>query len=69
MAAILPVDAATPGLRAQPGKQPPKRQNVLPWADGAFALLAHGAAWLTLLLLVGLAWVAFAVPRRSGSGT
>ncbi|WP_397533317.1 phosphate ABC transporter permease subunit PstC [Roseateles sp.] len=26
----------------------------MPWADTAFSLLAHGAAWLTLLLLVGI---------------
>jgi phosphate transport system permease protein len=26
----------------------------VPWADTAFSLLAHGAAWLTLLLLVGI---------------
>lgn len=25
-----------------------------PWADALFSLLAHGAAWLTLLLLVGI---------------
>ncbi|MDO9093955.1 MAG: phosphate ABC transporter permease subunit PstC [Rubrivivax sp.] len=32
----------------------PKRRRVLPWADAAFALLAHGAAWVTLLLLAGI---------------
>jgi ABC-type phosphate transport system permease subunit len=27
---------------------------VAPWADSLFSVLAHGAAWLTLLLLVGI---------------
>jgi phosphate transport system permease protein len=33
---------------------PPGRRRVMPWADLAFSALAHGAAWLTLLLLVGI---------------
>ncbi|MCV2361109.1 phosphate ABC transporter permease PstC [Paucibacter sp. TC2R-5] len=33
---------------------PPARRRVAPWADTAFSLLAHGAAWLTLALLVGI---------------
>jgi len=33
---------------------PPERRRVAPWADTVFSALAHGAAWLTLLLLVGI---------------
>jgi phosphate transport system permease protein len=33
---------------------PPQRRRALPWADAAFAALAQGAAWVTLLLLVGI---------------
>jgi phosphate transport system permease protein len=40
--------------RVAPRGEPPGRRRVLPWADAAFSLLAHGAAWLTLLLLVGI---------------
>ncbi|MFG6449581.1 phosphate ABC transporter permease PstC [Roseateles sp. BYS180W] len=54
MAAILPAEP----LKAQPTTQrrgdPPARKPVSPWADRLFALLAHGAAWLTLALLVGI---------------
>ncbi|MBC7735141.1 MAG: phosphate ABC transporter permease subunit PstC [Bacteriovorax sp.] len=35
------------------GRPPPKRR-VAPWADTAFSVLAHGAAWLTLALLAGI---------------
>ena len=57
MAATLPVspfqeqqkDVTTTG-----NSKPPPRKRVLPWADAAFSLLAHGAAWLTLLLLAGI---------------
>ena len=37
--------------RATPRGQPPERRVNLPWADTAFSVLAHGAAWLTLALL------------------
>jgi len=37
-----------------PQKTPPTRRRVAPWADPLFSALAHGAAWLTLLLLVGI---------------
>jgi phosphate transport system permease protein len=37
-----------------PQKTPPTRRKVAPWADPLFSVLAHGAAWLTLLLLVGI---------------
>jgi phosphate transport system permease protein len=33
---------------------PPTRRQTLPWADAVFSALAHGAAWLTLALLVGI---------------
>jgi phosphate transport system permease protein len=42
-----PYDDNKPMERASP-------RGELPWADTAFAVLAHGAAWLTLLLLVGI---------------
>jgi phosphate transport system permease protein len=38
--------------RTTPHGRPPQRRHVAPWADKLFSLLAHGAAWLTLLLLV-----------------
>jgi phosphate transport system permease protein len=40
--------------RASPQGTPPARRRVLPWADTAFSMLAHGAAWVTLLLLAGI---------------
>ncbi len=57
MAATLPVspyDAKTKMERASPMGEPPARRRVLPWADAAFSLLAHGAAWVTLLMLAGI---------------
>ena len=56
MAATLPAhrydgDAAA---RTAPRGEPPARRARLPWADAAFAALAHGAAWLTLSLLAGI---------------
>ncbi len=57
MAATLPAtpyDDKVPMERASPRGEPPARQRTLPWADTAFAALAHGAAWLTLLMLVGI---------------
>ena len=53
MAATLPA-SAYPAARATPQHQPPERRRVAPWADALFSTLAHGAAWLTLLLLVGI---------------
>ncbi|WP_310330634.1 phosphate ABC transporter permease subunit PstC [Roseateles asaccharophilus] len=32
----------------------PQRRRVAPWADTVFAALSQGAAWLTLLLMVGI---------------
>ncbi|HKX40616.1 MAG TPA: phosphate ABC transporter permease PstC [Burkholderiaceae bacterium] len=40
--------------RTQPRQQPPARRRSAPWADVVFAVLAHGAAWLTLALLAGI---------------
>jgi phosphate transport system permease protein len=40
--------------RASPSGDPPGRRRVWPWADTAFSFLAHSAAWVTLLLLVGI---------------
>jgi phosphate transport system permease protein len=40
--------------RAVPQGQPPQRRAVTPWADKLFSVLAHGAAWITLALLVGI---------------
>jgi phosphate transport system permease protein len=37
-----------------PGGSPPARARRVPWADALFSFLAHGAAWLTLALLVGI---------------
>ncbi len=57
MAAILPANsiaAERAAERIQPQGSPPARRRVAPWADTVFAVLAHGAAWLTLILLVGI---------------
>jgi len=40
--------------RAAAKGRPPERRVVAPWADGLFAVLTTGAAWLTLALLVGI---------------
>jgi phosphate transport system permease protein len=40
--------------RASPSGDPPGRRRVWPWADTAFSFLARSAAWVTLLLLVGI---------------
>ncbi|MDP1899947.1 MAG: phosphate ABC transporter permease subunit PstC [Rubrivivax sp.] len=40
--------------RVAPSGEPPARARRAPWADRAFALLAQGAAWLTLALLAGI---------------
>jgi phosphate transport system permease protein len=56
MAATLP--ASLPSLKPRrephPPAGPPERRRVAPWADALFRWLAHGAAWLTLALLVGI---------------
>jgi phosphate transport system permease protein len=40
--------------RSEPLGRPPARRRATPWADTLFSLLAHAAAVLTLLLLVGI---------------
>jgi phosphate transport system permease protein len=57
MAATLPASPYDETLkmeRASPSGDPPDRRRVLPWADAAFSLMAHAAAWVTLLLLLGI---------------
>jgi phosphate transport system permease protein len=40
--------------RSTPQGRPPQRRRMAPWADTVFAFMTHGAAWLTLALLVGI---------------
>ncbi|MFO1221362.1 MAG: phosphate ABC transporter permease subunit PstC [Burkholderiaceae bacterium] len=40
--------------RTDPAGAPAPRRRRAPWADTVFAILAHGAAWLTLSLLVAI---------------
>jgi phosphate transport system permease protein len=40
--------------RAEPAGPPPQQRRAVPWADTAFSMLAHAAAWLTLALLAGI---------------
>ena len=57
MAATLPAtryDENSPMSTRTPIGRPPERRRVAPWADSLFSVLAHGAAWVTLLLLVGI---------------
>ena len=57
MAAILPanpLEMPDRAERVQPLGPPPPRKRVAPWADTLFAVLAQGAAWLTLLLMAGI---------------
>ena len=54
MAATFPASPYKTAERVTPKHQPPERRKVAPWADGLFSFLAHGAAWLTLALLVGI---------------
>ena len=57
MAATLPATPYPEKIkmeRASPLGDPPARRRVWPWADVVFSLMAHGAAWITLLLLVGI---------------
>jgi len=41
-------------VKAASGGRPPARSRRMPWADTAFSIAAHAAAWLTLSLLVGI---------------
>ena len=54
MAATLPVTPYKPDHRVTPQSKPPERRRVAPWGDAVFSLLAHGAAWITLLLLAAI---------------
>ena len=54
MAATFPATPFAQSEHTSPMKPPPERRRVAPWADGLFSAVAHGAAWLTLLLLVGI---------------
>ena len=57
MAATLPAtpyEHADRMERSTPQQRPPARRKMAPWADPLFSLLTHGAAWLTLSLLVGI---------------
>lgn len=40
--------------RTSPAGRPAPRRVRVPWADRLFSLAAHGAAWLTLALLLGI---------------
>ena len=59
MAATLPVTpypdpTQTPMERSEPQGRPPADRRASPWGDRLFALCAHGAALVTLALLVGI---------------
>ncbi len=54
MAATFPVTSYTSEGPVTANPPPPPRRRVAPWADMVFSLLAHGAAWLTLGLLVAI---------------
>jgi phosphate transport system permease protein len=60
MSAILPADADDELPQGQierkllPMSTPPQRRMNLPWGDALFAMLARGAALLTLSLLIGI---------------
>ena len=54
MAATFPAQPYVPPERVLQQQRPPDRKRVAPWADALFSVLAHGAAWLTLLLLLGI---------------
>jgi phosphate transport system permease protein len=48
------MDAQTTSPITHSGGGPNDRRRQMPWADTVFSVLAHAAAWLTLLLLVGI---------------
>ena len=57
MAATLPASPYSQRAtleKIESKRPPPGSRRVARWADSAFALLAHGAAWLTLALLAGI---------------
>jgi phosphate transport system permease protein len=49
-----PLANELPMERTSPAGRPGARKMRAPWADRLFAIAAHGAAWLTLALLVGI---------------
>jgi phosphate transport system permease protein len=49
-----PLANELPMERTSPAGRPGGRKMRAPWADRLFAFAAHGAAWLTLALLVGI---------------
>lgn len=54
MAATFPVTSYSGEAPVTANPPPPPRRRVAPWADAVFSMLAHGAAWLTLGLLVAI---------------
>ena len=59
MAATLPAsssmrDADPSQAQVQPSGRPPERRRTAPLGDAVFSFLAHAAAWITLLALVGI---------------
>ena len=57
MTATLPASPRlkdAPMDRTDPAGVPPPNRRTSAWADTLFSLAAHGAAWLTLALLVGI---------------
>ncbi len=58
MSATLPATDRLPLVdddrRADPAGRPPERRLAAPWGDAVFSFLAHGAAWVTLAMLVGI---------------
>jgi phosphate transport system permease protein len=54
VAATLPANSYDGEDRVIAKPPTPDRRRVAPWADALFSFLAHGAAWLTLALLVGI---------------
>ena len=57
MAAVLPassLDTTSLMERAPPRGEPPPRRRLRPWGDAAFSALAHGAALLTLTMLLAI---------------
>jgi phosphate transport system permease protein len=49
-----PLANELPMERTSPAGRPGERKMRAPWADRLFAIAAHGAAWLTLAMLVGI---------------
>jgi phosphate transport system permease protein len=54
VAATFPVTSYSREAPVTANPPPPPRRRVAPWADMVFSMLAHGAAWLTLGLLVAI---------------